>query len=833
MDFYTNIYQKGNKIYVRGIQNGKQVKRIFDYKPYLFVNSKVEGKYKTLDGKNVGRVDFPSIWEAKDFIRNHEDTYGMPIYGLNNFQYLFIYDYFTGQIKYDPAEVSVVSLDIETRSDDGFPDIQTANKEITAITISRNGRKTVFGCGEYKEHEDNITYYKCWDEAALLKSFLEVWRGSLYNPDVVTGWNIEFFDIPYLVNRIMRVLGEDYAKQLSPWGNLRPYELEIRGQKQTSYDLIGISVLDYMALYKKFTYTNQESYKLDHICHVELGEKKVDYRDEGYTSLHDLYERNHQRFIEYNIRDVELIDMLEDKMKLIELVFALAYDAKVNYNDTLASVRQWDIMIHNYLMDRNIVIPQAPRNVTSDPLVGGYVKEVQVGMHPWVVSFDLNSLYPHLIQQYNISAETFVEKLNDFPTIDTLLDKNIDLAMGNSEHSYAANGCVYRKDKQGFLGAIMAKMYDDRTLYKKEMLEVKKEYEKNKDPQLAKEIARLNNLQMAKKIQLNSAYGALGNKYFRWYKIDHAEAITMSGQLSIRWIADRLNEYMNKLLKTDQMDYVVASDTDSVYLCLGPLVEATMPGETDKAKIVEYIDKVCNQVLEPFIDKSYADLATRMNAYGQKMFMKREAIADKAIWIAKKRYILNVWDLEGVRYDKPKLKMSGIEAVKSSTPAVCRDGLKKAFDFIMNKTETELQTFIAQFHEDFKTMPFDAIAFPRGVTDLSKWIERGPAMFKSGTPIHVKGSILFNHIVRNHGLSNKYQAIADGDKIKFCYLKKPNPYGSNVISAPGEMPAEFDLDRYLDRDLQFSKAYLDAINPILNAIGWQHEKKSTLEDFFS
>jgi hypothetical protein len=192
-----------------------------------------------------------------------------------------------------------------------------------------------------------------------------------------------------------------------------------------------------------------------------------------------------------------------------------------------------------------------------------------------------------------------------------------------------------------------------------------------------------------------------------------------------------------------------------------------------------------------------------------------------------------VWDLEGVRYEKPKLKMSGIEAVKSSTPAVCRDGLKKAFDFIMNKSELELQTFIAQFRDEFKAMPFDAIAFPRGVTDLGKWVDRGPMMFKSGTPIHVKGSILFNQIVRNNGLSNKYQAIADGDKIKFCYLKKPNPYSSNVISAPGEMPEEFDLDRYLDRDLQFSKAYLDAINPILDAIGWQHEKRSTLDSFFS
>jgi len=829
MQFYTNVHRKGNKILVRGIQNGKQVKRALDYKPYLFVQSGVDGKYKTLEGKSVGRVDFTSMYDAADFLKKHENVHGMPIYGLTNFIYLFIYDYFKGQIKYDPSLVSVVSLDIETDSSDGFPDIATANREITAITISRNGKKTTFGCVDFKTDDPTVTYYKCWDEAALLKSFLEVWSGSLYNPDIVTGWNIEFFDIPYLVNRIQRVLGDEYVKLLSPWGIIKPYEIEIRGQKSTSYDLIGVSVMDYMALYKKFTYTNQESYRLDHIASVELGEKKVDYRDEGYTSLDDLFKRNPQRFIEYNIQDTVLIEKLEDKMKLIELVMALAYDAKINYDDTLASVNPWDVIIHNYLMDRNIVVPQKPRNTTSDPLVGGYVKEVQAGMHPWVVSFDLNSLYPHLIQQYNISPETFVEKLNSFPTIDQILN---GYGIEDTGMSVAANGCMYRKDKQGFLGAIMAKMYDDRVHYKNQMIEVKKEYEKTKDRELYKEVARLNNLQMAKKIQLNSAYGALGNKYFRWYDINHAEAITMSGQLSIRWIADRLNEYLNKLLKSDNMDYVVASDTDSVYLCLGPLIKSTMPDETDKKKIVEYVDKICSKVLEPFIDKAYQQLADRMGSYAQKMFMKREAIADKAIWIAKKRYILNVWDLEGVRYEKAKLKMSGIEAVKSSTPSFCRDGLKESFEIIMNGTEADLQKYITEFRTKFKTMPFHAIAFPRGVSEISKWKGRGAEMYKSGTPIHVKGSLLFNHLVRTKGLSNKYQTIADADKIKFCYLKFPNPYSTNVISCPDELPKEFDLERYIDYDKQFDKSYLDALALILDKIDWQSEKKATLEAFF-
>ena len=591
----------------------------------------------------------------------------------------------------------------------------------------------------------------------------------------------------------------------------------------------GVSILDYMALYKKFTYQNQESYRLDHICFVELGEKKIDYKDEGYVNLNDLYERNFQLFIEYNIHDVKLVEMLEDKLKLIELVFALAYDAKVNYNDTLASVRQWDVMIHNYLLERNIVVPQQKPSMVTE-LVGGYVKEVKTGMHRWLVSFDLNSLYPHLIQQYNISPEMFIKRLAGFPSIDQIL---AGTAIPKTEWSIAANGCAYSKEKQGFLAAIMAKMYDDRVIYKKQMLEVKKEYEKTKDKSLLKEISRLDNMQMAKKIQLNSAYGALGNKYFRWFDINHAEAITMSGQLSIRWIADRMNEWLNKLCKTTNHDFIVASDTDSIYVCLDKLVDMVFTDQSDTKKIVGWLDKVCTEKMEPFIDKSYQDLADHMGAFAQKMHMKRECVADKAIWTAKKRYILNVWNQEGVSYDKAKLKMSGIESVKSSTPQACRDALKKAFDIIMNQSETALQTYIAEFKEDFKKLPFETIAFPRGVTNVSQYMRRGQEMFASGTPIHVKGSILYNKLIDDMKVRDKYETIANGDKIKFAYLKQPNPYRVNVISAPGQLPQEFKLQQYIDYDLQFSKSYIDPLSIILDSIGWSVEKKSTLDDFFS
>jgi DNA polymerase elongation subunit (family B) len=832
MKFYTNITRHGNQILVRGLNNGKPVKFATKYKPYLFIPSQTQTEYRNLRDEYVGRMDFDSMRDAREFLQTYEDVSGMEIFGLTDWPYMYIYDNYPGEIRYDPSLVSVCSIDIETSIENGFPDIELAENEITAITIGRNGKKTVFGCGDYKEHLPNVQYYKCADESALLLAFLEVWNGSLYSPDVVTGWNIEFFDIPYLVNRIRKLLGEDQARRLSPWEILREYKVEIRGRTNVAYTPVGIAVLDYIHLYKKFTYTEQESYRLDYIAQVELGEQKLDYSE--YDNLDDLRFKNFQKYIEYNIHDVELVEKLEDKLKLIELVYAMAYDAKVNYEDCLASVKQWDIITHNYLLDRKTVVYQNNKNKNDRPFVGGYVKDPKLGMSKWVVSFDLNSLYPHLIMQYNISPETLVTRLGDKMTIDDLLVGGIskyENDMKNSNCTIAANLCVYTKEKRGFLPSLMDRMYNDRTKYKKEMIEVKKEYEKTKDAKLIKEIARLDNMQMAKKIQLNSAYGALGNKWFRWFDVNNAEAITMSGQLSIRWIEKKINFYLNDLLDTKNKDYVIASDTDSIYITLDGLVKHVFPDGADDMKIVEFLDTACKKRIEPFIDKSYQELADSMNAYDQKMQMKRENIANKGIWKAKKMYILNVWNSEGVQYDKPKLKMMGIEAVRSSTPTACRDSIKKSLEIIMNGSEEDLQTYISNFRTKFRTLAFEDVAFTRGVKDIEKWYRFG--RFESGTPIHVRGSVVFNQMIEKLKLQNKYQTVASGEKIKFVYLKNPNPTREHVISCSNGLPPEFNMHQYIDYDVQFEKGYLSPIESIIKTIGWQTEKRATLEDWFS
>lgn len=828
MKYYTNVFINKGKIYIRGIENGKHFARIEKYKPYLFVNSQENTEYKNTQGQNVLKLDFDSIWEAKEFLQQYKDVEGMPIYGLTRFEYVYLYDRYKTK-DYDAAEISVVGLDIETKlgTEDIATAVSTTPNEITAITISKGNKLYSFGCKDFKPHLENVIYFKCNSEKELLQKFIEIWVSC--NPDVVTGWNIEFFDIPYLVGRINRILGEEYVNRLSPWGIVKPYDVDVKGRKITSYQLMGISTLDYLVVYKKFILSPRESYRLDYITEVELEENKINYKDEGYINLDDLYDRNFQRYLEYNIHDVVLINKLEDKLKLIELVFAMAYDAKINYNDTFGTVLQWDIIIHNYLMDEKTVIPQQSNRYFTD-FAGGYVKEPKVGMHKWVVSCDLNSLYPHLIQQYNISPETFVERIN-IPSINDLL---AGVSVPLSEYSIAANGCAYLKTKQGFLGALMEKMYKDRQAYKKQMLKVEQEYENTKNPILKKEIARLNSLQHSKKIQLNAAYGALGNRYFRWFDINHAEAITLSGQLSIQWIANKLNTYLNKICNTISYDYIIASDTDSVYISFENLIQIKFKDEqSDTLKIVKWLDKFCQEILEPFIEKSYQQLAEHMNAYAQKMKMKREAIADVAIWTAKKRYIMNVWNNEGVSYEKPKLKMVGIEAIRSSTPKSCRDAIKKAIEMIINTDEQTVQKYIQEYKDIFKTLTFEEIAFPRGVSDLGAYSKKSDGFaFEKGCPIHVKGSILYNYLINKYNLIGQYEFIGNGDKIKFCYLKKPNPYGSNVISSFDELPKEFILDKYLDFDTQFNIAFIKPLSIILDSIGWHTEKKVTLEGFF-
>jgi DNA polymerase elongation subunit (family B) len=659
----------------------------------------------------------------------------------------------------------------------------------------------------------------------------------------LTGWNTKFFDIPYLVNRFRRILGEDETKKLSPWGLINERAVVINGRNLTSYEMVGVSSLDYIELYRWYAPggKSQESYKLDNIANVELGDSKLSYDE--YDNLHALYRENYQKFIEYNIKDVELILRLEDKLKLIELGLTLAYDTKTNYEDIFAQTRMWDSMTYSYLLEKGIIVPpKVVKNKTS-AFEGAFVKDPQIGMHNWVASFDLNSLYPHLMMMFNVSPETLIDPSNytdnmhsiiaSGVSVDKMLTKSVNTD-GLKNSTITPNGQFFRTDVQGFLPKMMEEMSEDRKKFKKLMLKAQQDYENEKNVdnkyEIEKRVARYNNLQLAKKVSLNSAYGALGSQYFRFYDLRLALAVTTSGQLAIRWIEAKINQYMNKLLDSDK-DYVIASDTDSIYLRMSELIDKFVKDTSDKQKVISIMDKICEEKIQPFIDKSYDELADYLHAYAQKMQMKREGLSDKGIWTAKKRYILNVYNNEGVQYNEPHLKVMGLEMVKSSTPSVIRDKMKETINIVVNGNEEDIHKFIADFKKQFKELPPEEVSFPRGCNGLKEYSD-SVLMYKKGTPIHVRGAITYNHYLKNLGLDKQYPYIQEGEKLKFTYLKQPNPFKDNVISYPVRLPKEFGMHEFIDYDMQFEKAFIDPIKVILDCVGWKTEKVNSLDSFF-
>jgi DNA polymerase elongation subunit (family B) len=831
MRFYTNVHQRFDEILVRGYENGKHFTTRETFNPTFFVPSKRKSKYKTLEGDSVEPIKPGKISECKQFIDKYSEVDNFDVYGNDRYICQYISEkYPEEEIKFDISKIKLVTIDIEVAAESGFPNVFDCAEELLAITLQDYTTKKIicFASRPFNNTREDVRYVQCTDEYNLIDRFLEYWERN--TPEVITGWNCELYDIPYIVGRIERLMGEKKVRKLSPWGYVRKKDFVVQGRKQISCEMAGISVIDYLDLYRKFTYTNQESYRLDHIAFVELGKKKLDHSE--FDTFRDFYTGNWQKFIEYNIIDVELVDQLEDKMKLIELCLTMAYDAKVNYTDVFFQVRTWDSIIYNYLKRKNVVIPPKVRTDKDSQYAGAYVKEPIPGKYDWVVSFDLNSLYPHLIMQYNISPETLLDQRHPSVNVDKILSEEVTFEMFK-DYAVCANGAMYRKDIKGFLPELMEKMYNERVIFKKKMIEAKKAYEKQKTKTLEKEISRCNNIQMAKKISLNSAYGAIGNQYFRYFKLANAEAITLSGQVSIRWIENRMNRKLNKILNTEDVDYVIASDTDSIYLNLGPFIDAVYQGrEKTTEGIVSFLNKVCEVEFEKYIESSYQALANYVNAYDQKMFMKRENIADRGIWTAKKRYILNVWDSEGVRYADAKLKIMGIEAVKSSTPAPCRTMIKEGLKVMMSGTEDEMIDYIDSCRTKFKSLSPEEISFPRTASNVVKY-KGTNNIYEKGTPMHVRGALLYNFYVKENKLDKKYAYIQNGEKIKFCYLKNPNPIRENVMSFIQDFPKELNLEKFIDYDTQFDKAFLDPMKAVLNAIGWSDEKKITLESFFS
>lgn len=847
--FYTNIQMMGDNILYRGIQDGKRVKEKIPYKPTLFLKAKpgTVSKFASLSGEFLEPIQFGSMRDAREFTKLHKDVDNFKIYGNTNYVYSFIADNFPEHVEFDKSQIIFGIIDIEVASENGFPEPALADEEVTAITLLLNKNYFVFGCGDFvtPENRKDIRYLKCKNEKELIECFIALWHK--FKPDIMSGWNSNYFDMPYLINRMYKLGMGDLVKKLSPWGLVNEREKTILNTTVQYYQITGVAMLDYLDLFKKYAPNpNQESFKLSDVAFAVIGEKKLDY--EEYQDLHTLYKRNYQKFIEYNIKDVYLVSGIDDKLKLIELAMTLAYDNKVNFEDVYSQVRMWDSIINNHLLKKNIIIPPKEQHLKAKEYTGGYVKDPIIGMHKWGVSFDLDGLYPHLIMQYNLSPETMVhliklpKEVDDWYNdnlgkinVDGLLSKEVDTAILKKYNlCMTPNGAFFKRDKLGFLPELMNTMYEDRKKFKSQMIEYQKQREKESDPEkkleLEKLISKYNNFQNAKKVTLNSAYGAIGNEYFRFFDVRIAEAVTTSGQLSVRCIGDHMNRYLNRILKSDK-DYIIASDTDSIYISLGDIVATTIDEEKfPRAKISVAMDEYCNSVIQPQIDKTFKELAEYMNAYANKMSMKREAIFDRGIWTAKKRYILNVYNNEGVQYTTPKLKIKGLEAIKSSTPNIVRQKMLKAYEIIMTGDNSDLIEFVDKFKEEFKSMPLEEISSPRGCNGMDQYADSETVWGKKA-PYHVKGALAYNNLLKQKKLTKKFQTIKNGNKIKYMYLKKKNPLQCSVISFPASLPEELDMHRFIDYDMQFDMTFANPLTVILDAIGWTLVESNSLEQF--
>lgn len=806
-------------------EDGKQVSKKVKYAPTLYVDDPEKTTpFKTIHEEPVKPYHFPDMRQCKEFC----DMYPGNLHGNTNHVVAYIQNEFPNTIQYNPEVIRVLDFDIETESSRGFIDPSVADGAILTIAAKCaqcDGRMHVWGTKEYTG-DGNISYHKCSSEFELLTEFLSWWK--YINPDVITGWNCQFYDVPFLINRAIRVLGEKEAKQFSPWKNLQEKTVQTVGRTQQTYDIMGISILDYMDLIKKFTYTELENYKLNTAAVEFLKEEKLDYADFG--TLAALYEGDYNKFVDYNALDVGLVERLEEALGLIKLVYTMSYMAGVNYTVTLGTTALWDAIIFRHLSRKRVVIPFNDSHQQQN-FAGGYVKDVVPGKYEWVMSFDLNSLYPSIMMQNNVSPDTIVPQSRIACTPDDLLEKKVESPDDNL--ALAANGTVYRRDKKGFIPEIVEELYAKRVELKKKMLEADHNKQsassKSEAEKFDKQRVLFKTQQMALKIALNSLYGAMSNKFFRYFDISIAEGITLTGQTVIKTADRAANDYVNKLLKT-RKDRVPCVDTDSVYLVCEDIISRFKP----KCE-VDFLDEFAKKGIEPALAKAFKEYAKRTNALENKMEMSREVIATRGVWTAKKRYLLNVLDNEGVRYKEPKLKIMGIEAIKSSTPAVCRTAMKDIFKVLLNGTEEESQEMVRKFKREFFKMSPEQVACPRSVSDMEKYADTDRIYVKqkgSSTPINARGALLYNHYLKEHKITHLYESLNSGDKLKYTYLKVPNPIRENVIAFPTKLPEEFGLHRYIDYEVQFEKNFEKPMSTIFRAMGWTIEPVSNLQSFF-
>lgn len=832
---YTYAYRQGPNIACRfRDKNGEShAGTVRNFNPHVFMPDS-EGTHTDHRGE-VSLRDYPlpaDLGEASAKLREM----GNDVYGTKNFHHQYIQKFFHDHQEYSRLKdlIHRAIIDIEVYSPNEFPDPEKAKHPINAITLysSKTDTYHVFHLYDHdwksksrlNEYEpgvlDKVVAYACEDEKSLLEHFLRVWSADY--PDIVSGWNSDTFDFPYLFNRLIRVFNKKKANELSPFNKVRRKTVKGRfGKEESQIDIVGVEIRDYLNLYLKYTFKKRESYKLDYIAYVELDERKVEYDQDG---LHSLADEDPNKFVDYNWKDVWLVKRLDDKLGLMNLIIDLAYMTGINFEETDSPIKLWDNMITNYLADRDMHLPVNGLGNPKREFEGAYVyDDIKIGLHRWIVSFDLTSLYPSIIRQWNMGPDTIeYSHLEEQNIVQDIVDGKVSVDDG---YCIAGNGTVYRTDRTSFLNALMTSGFEERKAAKKKMLEAKQ----NND----EEAANLwHTRQLALKVFLNSGYGAFGNQYFRAFDVRIAEAITLSGQLSSKWLFRDLIDYLNKICGSEK-DRIVAGDTDSVYITLEDLVDRFMPNETDENKIVEFLDAAAEKIIKDCIEPSYRRMQEATGCREQLMNMDREVIGSDAFWRAKKNYAIRILDDEGKRLEEPKYKIMGLEPAKSTYREDDRKKMEEAIHIILDRargaTNDDLLKLIDDYRDEYMDKPLHEVGKAIRVSKIDKWID-GEGV-KSGTPGHTKAAINYNNQIRKHGLTNRFPLIQEADNIFQIELKKPNPTPYETIAHLGVLPKELGLEKYVDYATMFNKYFFAAVESYADAVGWKAEDFADLTAF--
>ena len=853
--WYINAKAKGNDILLTYVAEDEvRYARIPNYKPTLYIESAdPNSRYTELvSGVRLQPKQFDSIKAANQAIRDARDNPHFKLYGNRNFANTFINDNFTDlETSYDVNKIRGFILDIECPADRGFPEPAEAKWPINCMCIYDNitDKYNVWGLNEYniKTYVDKLVEGGVEAEKVVYKDFKELGEVEMLN-DVITywennypayhsGWNSSSFDLPYMCNRFRR-LGLD-INRLSPWGTTIIRDDEYNGRITQNVIIDGIADFDYLELYKKNRFVNRESYKLGDIAHIELGTEKVDYSAVA-DDLRTLHKKDWDLYATYNVIDVAIVKRLEDKFGYFAITLAVAYYAGINYDDVASPVKTWENIFYRELTPKGVILPPKKNN-EKVPFEGGYVKPPQVGKHRWVCSFDLNSLYPHLIMGWNISPETLTPIVIPDVNVDTMTER-MEYMRPDQDLAVAPSGNTFIRTHLGVAGVQMEKLYKERKSIKREMLVHEQDVEELKAGRTEKmhefkerygDLASIEDYlkaaerfatlkdggQMVRKILLNSFYGALGQIGFCLYDIRLAESVTKSGQLAIRWIGRIINEYLNPTLGTTDYDYVCYTDTDSVYVNMEAVVKHAGMIDVDTQEIVKFLDAYCEDKMIPIIEAGYDDLRDYCNAYSQKMIMAREVISDNAVFCAKKRYAMSVWNSEGVQYDEPYIKMMGLDVIKSSTPAVVRGAMKKTIRMLLNNTEEEVQEFIREFKIEYMKFTPEEIARPAGVTAMEEKYCDANGDFLPVTVYYMsKAAIIYNRTIDRLGLD--LERIHPGDKMKYLELEFPNKINNKDIAFPSYLPKEFGIHNRVDYETMWKKSFIKPMDDILNLMGW-------------